>query len=107
MPYRHRSNGNPGGPHRFRLRDRRWGAAVEGCASVGYRCGSPGKGGGNMKDWRNVLVSPETSIRETIRIMDLGALKIALVVDGELHLLGTVSDGDIRRGILKGCALED
>lgn len=60
-----------------------------------------------MKDWKNVLVSPDTSIRETIRIMDQGALKIALVVDGERRLLGTVSDGDVRRGILKGCALED
>ena len=60
-----------------------------------------------MKDWKNVLVSPDTPIRETIRIMDQGALKIALVVDGERRLLGTVSDGDVRRGILKGCALED
>lgn len=60
-----------------------------------------------MKDWRKVLVSPDTPIRETIRIMDLGALKIALVVDENQHLLGTVSDGDIRRGILKGCALDE
>jgi len=60
-----------------------------------------------MKEWKNVLVSPGTSIRETIRIMDRGALKIALVVDTEQRLLGTVSDGDVRRGILKGCALED
>lgn len=60
-----------------------------------------------MKEWKNVLVSPGTSIRETIRVMDKGALKIALVVDPEQRLLGTVSDGDVRRGILKGCALED
>jgi predicted transcriptional regulator len=60
-----------------------------------------------MKDWKDVLVSPETSIREAIRVMDAGALKIALVVDGARHLLGTVSDGDVRRGILKGCSLED
>jgi len=59
-----------------------------------------------MKEWRNVLVSPETTIRETIKIMDAGALKIALVVDGLQNLLGTVSDGDVRRGILKGCSLE-
>lgn len=60
-----------------------------------------------MKDWKNVLVSPNTSIRETIRIMDQGALKIALVVDTDQLLLGTVSDGDVRRGILKGYSLED
>lgn len=60
-----------------------------------------------MKDWKKVLVSPDTSIREVIRIIDQGALKIALVVNEDNHLLGTVSDGDIRRGILKGCALEE
>ncbi|HEY3308699.1 MAG TPA: nucleotidyltransferase family protein [Desulfuromonadaceae bacterium] len=60
-----------------------------------------------MKDWKNVLISTETSIRETIRIMDKGALKIALVVDPDHRLLGTVSDGDVRRGILKGFSLED
>ena len=60
-----------------------------------------------MKDWKNVMVSPTTSIRETIRIIDQGALKIALVVDEGNHLIGTVSDGDIRRGILNGCELEN
>lgn len=60
-----------------------------------------------MKEWKNVLVSSDTSIREAIRIIDQGALKIALVVDEEKRLLGTVSDGDIRRGILKGCELDN
>lgn len=60
-----------------------------------------------MKDWNKVKISPETIIREAIRILDQGALKIALVTDDSDHLLGTVSDGDIRRGILKGHSLED
>jgi len=60
-----------------------------------------------MKNWKNALVSPETSIRESIRIIDQEALKIALVVDEGNRLVGTVSDGDIRRGILKGCDLEN
>lgn len=60
-----------------------------------------------MKSWKNILASPSTTIREAIRIMDAGALKIALVVDDALHLLGTVSDGDVRRGILKGYSLDD
>lgn len=59
-----------------------------------------------MKDWKEILVSPDTSIKEVIRIIDQGALKIALVVDEFDRLVGTVSDGDIRRGILNGCALE-
>lgn len=60
-----------------------------------------------MKDWKNVLMSPDTTLKDAIRTIDQGALKIALVVDGDQRLVGTVSDGDIRRGILKGCALEE
>ncbi|GFO66059.1 nucleotidyltransferase family protein [Geomonas paludis] len=60
-----------------------------------------------MKDWRKTLIGAETTLRETIRVIDSGALRIALVVDADQRLLGTVSDGDIRRGILRGCSLED
>lgn len=60
-----------------------------------------------MKDWKKVLISADATLRETIRVIDTGALKIALVVDDAQKLLGTVTDGDIRRGILRGCSLED
>lgn len=60
-----------------------------------------------MKDWRKVVVAPETTVRDTIRIIDAGALQIALVVDSNNILLGTVTDGDIRRGILNGMLLEE
>jgi len=60
-----------------------------------------------MKNWREVLVSPSTSILETIQIIDSAALQIALVVDGDGRLLGTVTDGDIRRAILKGLSLTE
>ena len=60
-----------------------------------------------MKDWRKVLISPSATLRETIQVIDSGALKIALVVDDKNRLLGTITDGDIRRGILKGFTLEE
>ena len=60
-----------------------------------------------MKKWREVLVSPDTSIISTISVINNSALQIALVTDHENHLLGTVTDGDIRRGILKGLSLDD
>lgn len=59
-----------------------------------------------MKDWRTILLRPEASMREAIEVIDKSGLQIALVVDENLRLLGTVTDGDIRRGILKGLALE-
>lgn len=58
-----------------------------------------------MKDWANVIVTPETSILETLQIIDRNSLQIALVVDQHQRLLGTVTDGDIRRGILKNIPL--
>lgn len=59
-----------------------------------------------MKQWEKALVAPGTSILEAIKIIDDTALQIALVVDGERRLLGTVTDGDIRRGILAGLTLD-
>lgn len=59
-----------------------------------------------MKDWKKVLVSPSTPMLQAIKIIDVSSLQIALVVDGEGRLKGTVTDGDIRRGLLKGITLE-
>jgi len=56
-------------------------------------------------DWHEVLIKPNTTIVETIKIIDASALQIALVVDENERLIGTVTDGDIRRGILKGIDL--
>ncbi len=59
-----------------------------------------------MHNWKKTAITPETSIRETIKVIDRSALQIALVVDKDDKLLGTVTDGDIRRGILKGVSLD-
>ncbi|MEI6286857.1 MAG: nucleotidyltransferase family protein [Bacillota bacterium] len=58
-----------------------------------------------MKNWRKVLISPSSTIFDAISAIDNNAMRIALVVDNEEKLLGTVTDGDIRRGILKGIPL--
>ncbi|MEO1750162.1 nucleotidyltransferase family protein [Thiofaba sp. EF100] len=52
-------------------------------------------------DWRSILLKPEDSIHRAIEVIDQGAKRIALVVDDAGKLLGTVTDGDIRRGILR------
>lgn len=59
-----------------------------------------------MKGWKDVLVGPKTSVQETIQIIDASALQIALVVNEDGHLLGTVTDGDVRRGILRNIPLD-
>ena len=47
------------------------------------------------------MVHPDTTIRATIEAIDACATQIAVVVDDDNKLLGTVTDGDVRRAILK------
>ncbi|MFC5588748.1 nucleotidyltransferase family protein [Sporosarcina soli] len=59
-----------------------------------------------MKSWKDVLIQPQTTILEAMKIIDATTMQFAAVVDDNMFLLGTVTDGDIRRGILKGLPLE-
>jgi len=57
-------------------------------------------------DWEKVTVHIDTTIREAINLLDKSALQIVLVIDEEGKLLGTITDGDIRRGLLSGVNLD-
>lgn len=59
-----------------------------------------------MKNWEKIMVSQHLTLLETMKVIDDSSLQFAVVVDEEQHLLGTVTDGDIRRGILRGEGLE-
>lgn len=59
-----------------------------------------------MRRWNDVLVKPDTTILKAIEIIDASSLQIAMVVDESGRLCGTVTDGDVRRGLLKGIGLE-
>jgi dTDP-glucose pyrophosphorylase len=58
-----------------------------------------------LVSWRKAVVPVTATLQETIRNMDESGLQIALVVSHEGVLLGTVTDGDIRRGLLRGMDL--
>jgi len=60
-----------------------------------------------MYQINEIKLTPSDTIREALRVIDTGAMKIALVVDEEGKLIGTLTDGDIRRGLLKGMELTD
>lgn len=60
-----------------------------------------------MTEWKNVVLETGATIRDAMRVIDRGALRIALVCDTQRCLLGTVTDGDIRRGLLVDCNMED
>ena len=59
-----------------------------------------------VRGWHAILVYPHMSILESIQIMDRGALGTVLVVDDRLQLLGIVTDGDLRRGLLQRISME-
>jgi len=58
-------------------------------------------------NWKNILVSPTQSIQDVLVIIDQEALKLAMVVDDQGKLLGTVTDGDIRRGLINNKSLDE
>jgi len=51
-------------------------------------------------NWKNILVTSGSNIQEVLKVIDSEALQLALVVDTDNRLLGTVTDGDIRRAII-------
>jgi len=59
-----------------------------------------------VKDWKTTLVAPTDNILKAIKVIDDAALQIALVVDTQSRLLGTVTDGDVRRAILRGVPMD-
>jgi dTDP-glucose pyrophosphorylase/CBS domain-containing protein len=54
----------------------------------------------------SLLVKANTPIRDVMNCIDRNAKGIALVVDDERRLIGTVTDGDVRRAILAGINLD-
>lgn len=58
-------------------------------------------------DYTKILIKAEDSLRHAIEVINAGSIQIALVVDDSGRLKGTVTDGDIRRGILQGVSLDE
>lgn len=59
-----------------------------------------------MLNWENILLSLTSTVSEAIEVLERDDPRIVLVVDDQRKLLGTITDGDIRRGLLKGCTLQ-
>ena len=53
-----------------------------------------------MPDWRELLLSPNDSLDRAIKVLHEGGRRIALVSDENDRLLGTITDGDIRRALI-------
>jgi predicted transcriptional regulator len=49
--------------------------------------------------WAKTILPIGSSIRQAIQVLNETSLKIVLVTDLAEALVGTISDGDIRRGL--------
>ena len=54
------------------------------------------------KIWQEALLKEDATIQDAILSLNNSSLQIALVVSAKNNLIGTITDGDIRRGILSG-----
>ena len=59
-----------------------------------------------MRDVEPILIGEGATIQQTMRCIDRGACGIAIIVDAQRRLAATITDGDIRRGVLAGAVLD-
>lgn len=58
-----------------------------------------------MKSLNELLILPTYSIKEAMEVLNSTSKQILLIVDGDKRLIGTLTDGDIRRALLNGLNL--
>lgn len=56
-------------------------------------------------NWRSALILESATLKEAAENLTKSSLKICLIIDEGSKLVGTISDGDIRRGLLRGVTL--
>lgn len=59
----------------------------------------------NKTNWQKISVSPTATIMQAMQIIDQNSSRMVLVVSSDNNLLGTLTDGDIRRAILNQSTL--
>ena len=55
-----------------------------------------------MKNLKKIMINENATIKQALNTISKGAIKIVFAIDNKGKLIGTLSDGDIRRGLLKG-----
>ena len=59
-----------------------------------------------MRSVNKIKINIETTIKQALKVISDGTLRIAVVVDKKDKLIGILTDGHIRRGFLKGLNLD-
>ena len=58
-----------------------------------------------MNNWEKTLIDSSESVENAIKTLSTCGMRIVLVVNQEKELLGTITDGDIRRALLNNVSL--
>ncbi len=56
---------------------------------------------------KNITISYNSSIKDAIKLIQENTERTCFVLNEKKYLIGSISDGDIRRGLIKGCKLND
>lgn len=57
-------------------------------------------------EWRHAVLHDDASLGEVIENLNSSGLRIVLCLDKDKRFLGTATDGDVRRGLLRGLSME-
>ena len=60
----------------------------------------------NLIDAADIQLTPDTPVLKVIEVLERSDSKIALIVDDKGKLIGSATDGDVRRGFLRGCTID-
>jgi dTDP-glucose pyrophosphorylase len=61
----------------------------------------------DLDRWKTAVLSKSAIVEEAISVLDQAKLQIALITDENGLLIGTITDGDIRRGLLRGIGMNN
>jgi dTDP-glucose pyrophosphorylase len=59
-----------------------------------------------IDDLQSICIEPFLALKDALRVIDRGSAQIALVLDDRQRLLGTLTDGDVRRALLLGASMD-
>jgi len=58
-----------------------------------------------VNSWERALIAPDATLHDALEMLDRVGCKVLMVATPDRRLLGTLSDGDVRRALLKGADL--
>lgn len=57
--------------------------------------------------WREIVLPLSSTIKEVIEVLDKGGMRLVVATSNNGCFEGTITDGDVRRGLLRGLTLSD